>query len=155
MGIVIIKNPFLLTINANMEQNISFGIEGIELLEYSIISPNNVIEPNTPFRFDMNVEHRFNIENKHIFVIVSINIFIQNTDIKLGNSKISCIYNVLELEKYLVRDKISFPDVFITTLNSISLSTCRGVLFTLFRGTFLHNAILPIVDPKSFKNNDK
>lgn len=133
-----------------MKQDISFGIEGIELLEYSIISPSKVFVPNTQFKFDMNVEHRFNIDSKRIFVVVAIDIFIQDTDIKLGNSKISCIYNVLELEKYLVNDKISFPNEFITTLNSISLSTCRGVLFTLFRGTFLHNAILPIVDPKVF-----
>lgn len=150
MVIAIIAKMSLLKINSIMEQNISFGIEGIELLEYSIISPSKEIEPNTPFRFDMNVEHRFNIDSKRIFVVVSIEIFIQDTDIKLGNSKISCIYSVLELDKFLIKDKISFPNAFITTLNSISLSTCRGVLFTLFRGTFLHNAILPIVDPKGF-----
>jgi hypothetical protein len=133
-----------------MDQNISFGIDGIELLEYSIISPDKVIESNTSFRFDMNIEHRFNIESKRIFVVVSIDIFIQNTDIKLCNSKISCIYNVPELDKFLVKDKIIFPNEFITTLNSISLSTCRGILFSLYRGTFLHTAILPVVDPKGF-----
>jgi len=36
-----------------MEQNISFRIEGIELLEYAIIAPDKIIEPQTIFKFDI------------------------------------------------------------------------------------------------------
>jgi hypothetical protein len=38
-------------------------------------------------------------------------------------------------------------------LNRISISTTRGAMFSTFKGTFLHAAILPIVDPKNFKAN--
>ena len=38
-------------------------------------------------------------------------------------------------------------------LNSISLSTLRGAMFNHFKGTFLHEAILPVIDPGSFKMN--
>jgi hypothetical protein len=48
-----------------MEQNISFRIEGIELLEYAIIAPDKIIEPQTIFKFDINIEHRFNLENNN------------------------------------------------------------------------------------------
>lgn len=48
-----------------MEQNISFRIEGIELLEYAIIAPDKIIEPQTIFKFDINIEHRFSLENNN------------------------------------------------------------------------------------------
>lgn len=134
-----------------MAQEISFNIKGIELLDYSITSPDKALAPQNSFRFDMNIEHRFNLENKNIFVVVTINIFVQDQDKKLGSAKISCIYNVTDLENYIDKGRLSFPDNFIITLNSISLSTCRGILFTLFKGTFLHNAILPIIDTKSLE----
>lgn len=133
-----------------MTQEIAFSIKGIELLDYSISSPTRPIETQTPFRFDMNIEHRFNLETKTIFVVVVFNILIENTETQLGHAKISCSYTIANLDEFVDNGKITFPDNFIITLNSISLSTCRGVLFTLFRGTFLHNTILPIVDPKSF-----
>ena len=135
-----------------MEQNISFRIEGIELLEYTIIAPDKIIEPQTIFKFDINIEHRFSLENNNVFVIVAIHIFLRETGIKVGSAKISCIYKVEQLKNYVDNiNQISFPQDFIISLNSISLSTCRGVIFALFRGTFLHNAVLPIVDPKSFQ----
>lgn len=37
------------------------------------------------------------------------------------------------------------------SLNGISISTSRGLLFSAFRGTLLHNAILPLVDPQQFE----
>lgn len=133
-----------------MTQEFTFNIKSIELLDYSITFPIKPIKEQTSFRFDMNIEHRFKLETKTIFVIVTFNILTQDTDIKLGNAKISCIYNIANLDEFINKGEISIPNDIIVTLNSISLSTCRGVLFTLFRGTFLHNAILPIVDPKKF-----
>ena len=59
------------------------------------------------------------------------------------------------LNKLLDWISISEPlDIFISTLNSISISTTRGMMFSAFRGTFLHNAILPLIDP-AFKEEDK
>lgn len=51
--------------------------------------------------------------------------------------------------------QVSFPDNILVTFNSISISTMRGLMFAQFKGTFLHNAILPIIDPGSFITNDK
>ena len=46
---------------------------------------------------------------------------------------------------------VDLPQEFITLLNSIALSTTRGVMFSQFRGTVLHNAILPIIAPAKFE----
>ena len=37
-------------------------------------------------------------------------------------------------------------------LNSISISTTRGVMFSTFKGTYLHNALLPVVDARQMVN---
>jgi len=39
-------------------------------------------------------------------------------------------------------------------VNSIALSTTRGLLFAQFRGTPLHNTILPLIDPADFSVNE-
>ena len=44
------------------------------------------------------------------------------------------------------------PTDIIVTINSISISTIRGIMFSTFKGTYLHNAFLPIIDPKSFNS---
>ncbi len=133
-----------------MKQNISFQFETIELLEFSMITPDKEVEAKTQYKLDINIEHRFNIEYNRIFVILSIDIIDENNDAKLSSFKISCVYNIKDLNEFVNDNKLSLPDEMITTLNSISLSTCRGILFSSLKGTFLHNVILPIIDPLNF-----
>jgi len=133
-----------------MDKNISFAASGIELLDYAIKTPNQAIAGGTPYRFDLNIEHRFNIEQKRVFVVVTVRVHADGIESELVSAKVSCIYDIANMENFVVGGKITFPRDFIFTLNSISLSTVRGVLFTLSRGTFLHNVILPVLDPKTF-----
>ena len=44
---------------------------------------------------------------------------------------------------------VNLPEILSNSLNSITLSTVRGLMFSGFKGTFLHNAILPVIDPNS------
>ena len=115
-----------------------------------MITPDKEVEAKTQYKLDINIEHRFNIEYNRIFVIVSIDIIDENNDAKLSSFKISCVYNIKDLNEFVNDNKLSLPDEMITTLNSISLSTCRGILFSSLKGTFLHNVILPIIDPLNF-----
>lgn len=133
-----------------MDKNITFAAAGIELLDYAITTPKQAIAAGTPYRFDLNIEHRFNIEQKRVFVVVTVRVHADGIESELVSAKVSCIYNIVNLENFVEGKKVTFPPDFIFKLNSISLSTVRGVLFTLFRGTFLHNVILPVIDPKQF-----
>lgn len=136
-------------------ENFSFKIEGIELLEYSLKTPDNSLPVDIEYKFEIFIEQKISIELKKIFIICSIGIHAADKDTQFANSKISCIYDCPEVEKFLNSENntIELPEMINTTLNSISLSTSRGVMFTLLRGTFLHNVILPIVDPKTLISN--
>lgn len=134
------------------EKPISFQIKGIELLDFCFNHPKELIPVQMVFNFDIKLEHKILTDNNLIAVVVTIDIRNDQKADKLGSIMVSCIFEVPELKNYT--DKKSntpnLPEVFLTTINSISLSTVRGVMFSQFRGTFLHNAILPVVDPKSF-----
>ena len=46
------------------------------------------------------------------------------------------------------------PDGLADILNSVALSTARGIMFSEFKGTLLHHAFLPIVDVKSLNREE-
>lgn len=50
---------------------------------------------------------------------------------------------------------VTLPQDLADILNSISISTTRGLMFSAFKETFLHNAFLPIIDPKQFSQLKK
>jgi len=133
----------------------NFQIKSIELIKQNFALPVKQIEAITNFNFNIGLEQKLDHVNKLIIVITHIDIFkTEDLDLKLGSASVACVFTIEKYEEVVQIDKkgITHIEEYITqTLNSISISTTRGVLSQLFRGTFLHNAILPIVNPKSFK----
>ncbi|MCB0514931.1 MAG: hypothetical protein R2798_02070 [Chitinophagales bacterium] len=129
-------------------------IKAIELLNSSIKIPANPNKSVTSFNFNTEIESRVDMSSKLIFVIVHIDVKNDDQSIILGSLSVSCIFeigNFAKIVKLGADGKIDIPLKLIETLNSISISTTRGVMFSTFKGTFLHNAVLPIVDPKQFE----
>lgn len=131
---------------------INFQLKGIELLEACLNHPKQTIPDLKVFHFDMKLEHKLNIENKIIAVVIYVDLFNVQRDVKLGSITSSCIFEIANFTDFLdlKTNNVNLPDDFLITINSITISTARGIMFNQFKGTFLHNAILPIVDPKSF-----
>jgi hypothetical protein len=48
-------------------------------------------------------------------------------------------------------DAISLPDDMLDLLNTVTIGTARGVLYSELRGTYLDHAILPVLDPRAFQ----
>lgn len=138
-----------------MASNVAFSFSGIELLEYAMKASDRKIPENAQYKYNINIEYRFANNQNVMFVVVAVQIFLDDETTELCSVKISCNYNIENLDDFKQSNNISLPDEFITTTNSISLSTVRGVLFTLFRGTYLHNVILPIIDPSNFTAQKK
>lgn len=135
------------------EQEFNFQIKGIEILETSINEPKTPINSNTVFGFDVKVEQSFNVEKKLGITTCTINVVDNESRNKLGHIKASCLFHIENIDKFVDNEKntVSLPDSVIIALNSVSISTVRGVMFGVFRGTFLNGAILPLVNPDSFK----
>jgi len=138
---------------SNMKKDISFKLKGIELLDVKLMHPENPLPTQMNYNFNISLEHRINIENKLIVVISSIEILHEDKKIHLGLIKASCIYEISNMEEFVEKDnnEVKMPDGILTNLNSITISTVRGIMFSQFKGTFLHNAYMPIVNPQAFE----
>jgi hypothetical protein len=131
------------------EKQFNFQIKGIEILDTSIVRPKNRIDGNTVFGFELQAQHSFNLERELVIVTCNVEVLDNNSKDKLGHVNASCLYYVEDFEQYFDKEKntSNLPQGVITMLNSISISTIRGVMYGIFRGTFLNGAILPIVNP--------
>jgi hypothetical protein len=124
------------------------------LLQSSLASIDYVITNETIFKFNINIEHLVNINENYIAVKPNVEIFTEENDFVLGKLSSSLIFEFENLNSYVVVNEVKLPSDIIIAMNSISISTIRGIMFSTFKGTYLHNAFLPVIDPKSF-NVDK
>lgn len=134
-------------------EKVGFQIQAIELVESSFKFSEKRGD-NDVYRYNINLEHLFNGEKDVMIVKTDINILDDNSTETVGNIKTHVAFTIENLAKYFKDNKPNLPEVFVSTLNSISISTTRGMMFSAFRGTFLHNAILPLIDP-TFKKQPK
>jgi len=129
-----------------------FKLKGIELLRTLINQPGLSFSP-TEFQFDVSVEYRIDPSQKLIFVLTTADVRNDNKPEQLAAISSACIFgleNFEELVKIKPDNQFEVKDETMLILVSISLSTLRGIMFDQFRGTYLHAAILPVIDPKQF-----
>jgi len=138
----------------NKDFTLDLQLKSIELLKGSISLPSVPEVSLNNFNFNISLESKADATNKILFVIVSVEIRSEDQNHVLGSLAVSCIYSIVnfdEVVKIEADGKLDIPQPLVEILNSISISTARGVMFSTFKGTFLHNAFLPIVDPRSFQ----
>jgi hypothetical protein len=137
----------------NKDFTADLELKSIELLKGLISLPSVPDVSLNNFNFNISLESKGDATNKLVFIIVSVEIRSEDQNHILGSLAISCIYSLVnfdEVVKIEADGKLDIPQPLVEILNSISISTARGVMFSTFKGTFLHNAFLPIVDPRSF-----
>lgn len=134
---------------------INFQIRSVDLLGSYLSTPK---EPNLnlqEFSFDINLERKVDHNLKSLIVITNVDITpLSDTSQKLGNVSTACVFTIENFHEVIKMDENklthTISDAMMDILNSISISSTRGVMSQIFRGTFLHHAVLPILDPKAF-----
>ncbi len=129
-------------------------LRGIELLNGSLIRPEDTKEELTAFQFNLNLIHDVDQQKKLVFVVVNVDISSVTLQKQVGALSVSHIYELANFEDavtMLEDGNFSLVEALKDVLNSISISTTRGVMFSTFKGTFLHHALLPIVNPKQIQ----
>jgi preprotein translocase subunit SecB len=141
------KNPK----KTQKEPKMVFQIRAIELLELNMHQPIQPLSDQTTFHYNISLEQKAISESKLVIIIATIQIIHEDKETRLASIKASCIFEVENFADFIVEDPqdVNLPEILSTSLNSITLSTVRGLMFSSLKGTFLHNAILPVIDPKS------
>lgn len=135
------------------KQDFNFQLQNINVIDIFLKHPEISLPKECQYNFDINIQHNINDKDKLIIVAPAISIRINNEEVTYGSFKANFFYQVQNLEDFKdpETNKFEIPESFITTINSISISTSRGLMFSAFKGTFLHSAILPVVNPGDFK----
>lgn len=133
---------------------INFQFKAVEVISASLSTPKEPLLPIQNFNFNINVEQKFDKINKFILVLINIIIDANGSVPHAGEILISNVFFVENYEEIVIeKDGIitGIDDKIAVMLNSISISTARGVLSQYFKGTWLHNAILPVIDPANMQ----
>jgi hypothetical protein len=133
--------------------NISFRIKNIEIGQSNLVAINYVLANDVVYKFSINIEHLVDIDQNVIVIKPTVVIFVEDEKSILANLSINLVLEIEDLAKYAIDKEVKLPSEMLITMNSIAISTLRGIMFSTLKGTYLHNAILPVIDPKSFYIN--
>jgi hypothetical protein len=138
-------------------RNLKFRMDNIEIIHSALNAPTQQAEVSA-FNFEVQTQMKLEAHKKQILVFIGVAIHTQQPVEVIGKYTACCCFLIENFEEIVIKNQfnhLEVPDNVIDTLNSISISTIRGLMFGAFKGTFLHHAILPIVDPKAVKSNGK
>lgn len=144
-----------------MQQNDTKAVlqlKAIELLQSSLNTPNSSVVNTLNYTFNISIESRGDALNKLVFIIVSVDIMNSDQSFLLGAISVSCVFEIANFKEVIKMDpegQVIIPEGLMHILNSLAISTTRGVLFATFKGTFLHAAVLPMIDPTQIKNDNR
>jgi len=133
--------------------SIKMLLKGIELLGVHQRPTNAEKGPFSQFNFKIHLETKADSSNKLLFAIVHVEILTEDQSLVLGSISVSCIFQVQDFDALIqiaADGKPRLVQPLVQLVNDISLSTTRGIMFSAFKGTPLHNAILPIIDSQQF-----
>lgn len=136
------------------ETKTEYSLKEIEILKSSINTPEATNLPVANYQFAVSLETKIDPSAKLIFVVVNIDITSEESKLILASTSVSCIYQIVNFEEVIkqnAENKYEIPPKLLEKIGDISFSTTRGIMFATFKGTFLHNAILPLIDLQKFK----
>ncbi|MFV5702793.1 hypothetical protein ACM55F_13055 [Flavobacterium sp. XS2P12] len=137
----------------DISQNINFRLKNIEIAQSSLTAIDYALPDDVIFKFNINIEHLVNIDQNLIVIKPIVAIFVEDEKSILANLSVNLVFEIEDLASFAIEKEVKLPSDIIIAMNSISISTLRGIMFSTLKGTYLHNAILPVIDPKSFHVN--
>jgi hypothetical protein len=126
--------------------------KALEILHESVNVPQ---EPNVNignFHFNINLDTKADGAQKLLVVIVQIEVRSEDQQHLLGALVASNIFEVTNFEQVITADfsgNLNVPQGLTELLAVQAIATMRGIMFSTFKGTFLHNAVLPLIDTRA------
>ncbi|MCF8256787.1 MAG: hypothetical protein K9J06_04505 [Flavobacteriales bacterium] len=117
-------------------------------------------------RYNFESKFSFEPENELVIVYLTVTASLKAASEATGKSEVDSLTMVAKLNvryEYAVQDmqnyfeagsmKNHLPELFYITLQSISVSTARGIFLEKTSGTYLGPSFFGIIDPKNFRKN--
>ena len=130
------------------EKSIGFRIAKIISLSFFIEDePEHNNRIDTLFSFTVTVAHALHGEAKGVQVFVEAKVFRPDApDNILSKLQVAFIYQVEGYDEYKWLTNEDIPALFASALHTMSISSTRGIFYAYVKGSYLENAIVPIID---------
>lgn len=132
------------------EQAIGYRLKTIELLNSELVMFEAVLGKEL-YSFEVEILHQVNEGINSVLIIIGVKIIREEkAKSQVGYLKASCIFEIVDFEKAILKNEegqFIIPLNLASELNNIAIGTTRGIMFAQFKGTQLHNAILPVIMP--------
>jgi hypothetical protein len=128
---------------------LNFQITEIVILESTLGPVEDELPDDITYNFAFEVSHIVNLESGVIKIVVKVIVRNATTQKQYAIVGVGFSYQVDNIKQHpLENGKI--PRSKMVPLNMASLSTTRGIFYSMVRGTFLHRALMPIVQADMF-----
>lgn len=133
----------------NRMENTSVNVKftGINIVSKEFREPSNQQVPQQ-FLFDIRLETKVNAQLRLVMPFVYVKIKAENVPDYFAQFTIACLFEINDFENVITLNESNLyvvPEALDLTLRGTALSTSRGIIFSEVRGTYLHNAIMPLV----------
>jgi hypothetical protein len=136
------------------ENRFGFQFKNIDIV-YKAVAPRPVDFQGGEFSFDINAEASIRTEEQQIFVFVKINVRDAQKPQVLATFTIVNIFQIFNFAEAVTQNEhgLFVIDTELDRyLKSAAISTLRGVIWSELKGSYLHFAVLPVIDVVSLKN---
>ena len=107
------------------------------------------VKPTYDIKVAHSMMHNLEKELVKIRLFLDVNAVVDDKPINQGgNYEIDFFFKIEDLQDHyqINNEKPLFSGLFVSTLLAISYSTLRGMMFTLWKDTYLKSVILPIIN---------
>ncbi len=133
--------------------NIEFRFVDIQILSKSL---HYIPQAHEEFSFfyGINSEAKVRPEVGLVVILITVNV-LSDKEQSLATLNSVCSFEIVEFEKNIKQKedgKYFVPDDLEELFKQVSISTMRGIMYSELKGTYLNNAIMPIIFPNNSRN---
>lgn len=136
------------------ENTLTYRIGGVDMISCHLAEPTPQFAPDQKMNFNLQLRHQVMEKESAIAVICTIRTASEGTQQELATftgRMTFAVDGLASITKQQADGQIALPKDVINSLNGITISTMRGMMWSTFKGTYLHRAVLPIVNPEGFQ----
>ncbi len=134
------------------KQQFEIKYEKIDTISINIPELDHVIPKGTNISFNLRADLNIDVKNNAIRVKLKVSALETDRNIAVGDITTVSTFTVATLEKLKIVDgEMEIPSDLITTLNSLAISSTRGILQVKSQGSILETTLIPIIDPRSLQ----
>lgn len=136
---------------------INFRLVGLQIMSIFLETAPEIPQ-EFKFVFELTIENKVQADRNIILVFVYVKIYNDDKTKILGKLDTVSFFEVLNFTDFVKQNENGIYDVspdLDKIIRPIAISTTRGIVYSEFKGTYLHNALMPVVLMKDLEIKKK